>query len=208
MAYLVLLREVFSCMTPHPLTSRLLPARRNAARAAFTVVEVLIGSALVAMTIGAGAAGLLKMQEMAMESRLLTCAQTVAQNQIDRVLYQPYIPQNGAVATVLKPGGTVVASGASAMHYWDSAEETKTTGNVPANWYSTTSKTVPIFDPVASVAGEKGEIFGTVAITVVNPGLTQGGEPLNLLRVSVNVTYPWRGRDRTVTLSTQRASDL
>ena len=143
-----------------------------------------------------------------MKSRLLTCAQTVAQNQIDRVLYQAYIPQNGLVPNVLKPGGSVVASGASAMHYWNYAEEVKTTGNNPDNWYSSASKSVPIYDPDTTVAGEKGEVFGTVAIKVSNPGLTQGGDPLNVLRATVTVTYPWRGRNRTVVLSTQRTSDL
>ncbi len=171
-------------------------------------MEVMVGTAIVALTIGAGSAGLLKMQEVAMESRLLTCAQTVAQNQIDRLAYQTYIPQNGIVPDVLKPGGNPVAAGTTATHYWDFAEETKTTGNTPSKWYSTTSKNVPIFDPIASVTGEKGEVYGTVAIAVTNPNLTQGGDSLNLLRATVTVTYLWRGRQLSVALATQRSSDL
>jgi type II secretory pathway pseudopilin PulG len=70
---------------------------------------------------------------------------------------------------------------------------------------SHTTTDVPIYvDP----ADENRVIMGSITTTTADPGLSEGGTNLNLRRVTVTVSFAYRGRNYNVSLTTLRASDL
>src|SRR5437764_10706428 len=91
---------------------RTIKANRKAARAAFTLMEVVMALAVIG-TMGAGAyVGFNSLNTYAISSRLYSEAQTAAQNQIDLILSkEPFDPVNTKIPAVL--GGQVLAANAS-----------------------------------------------------------------------------------------------
>jgi len=72
---------------------RRLPGSRSEKRGGFTLVEVLAATALLGLCGGSVLWGLTMLQKHATMNRLYTQAQTICQNQIDRVLTNgPYNP--------------------------------------------------------------------------------------------------------------------
>lgn len=78
-------------------------------RCAFTIVEVLVAVAVLAL-LGTGAvAGLLSINRVVVANRLATNAQAIAQSTIDRLLSEPY-PEGSSAPPDLAPGSTVVSN--------------------------------------------------------------------------------------------------
>src|SRR4051794_27115334 len=72
----------------------------NKPTAAFTLVEVLTATVLFALVSGVVIWGLTLLEQRATANRLYTQAQTICQNQIDRVLTTgPYLPQANPAQT-------------------------------------------------------------------------------------------------------------
>ncbi len=68
----------------------------------------------------------------------------------------------------------------------------------------TQSQTIPIYtDPATGNV----VVSGTMTTTITDPGLQINGNDLNTYQATVTVTYQFRNRNYTVTMSTLRASD-
>jgi len=80
--------------------------RRFRGSAAFSLLEASVGASIVAIALGSGIVGLTTTNRHADITRLYTCANTVAQNQIDRVLCNQYIPQQNLIPPELVTGTT------------------------------------------------------------------------------------------------------
>lgn len=72
----------------------------------FSLLEVVTASAILALAIGGTIVTMTVLNHHAAVSRLNTCAQTVAKNQIDRVLNNRFIPQLDDISPELVLGTT------------------------------------------------------------------------------------------------------
>ncbi len=72
--------------------------------AGFTLLETLISLAIIAVTLGGSLITLGRFNDFARANRLVTCAQTVAQNEIDLVLNARFMPQVNDVHPILALG--------------------------------------------------------------------------------------------------------
>ncbi|MFN2541875.1 MAG: hypothetical protein ABR514_06885 [Chthoniobacterales bacterium] len=151
-----------------------------------TLAEVVMALAVIGTMGGGCYIGLNSLNAYAVSSRLYSEAQTCAQNQIDLILSkEPFDPMNNKVPAVL--GGQVLAAGTST---------TVTTPNV-----------FIYQDPVNG----KVVVSGTMTTTITNPGstMTFGGTTtnLNIYRVTVRVSYTFRGTNYSVSMDTMRTAD-
>src|SRR5207247_2984200 len=90
----------------------IMPFHTNAIRmrpgppiAGFAIVEIIFAIGIVAVLGVAATLALLQLNRMAVASRCYTGAEAIAQNQIDRILSQPY-PEAGPAPSELMPGTT------------------------------------------------------------------------------------------------------
>ena len=156
--------------------------------AAFTLVEVMVASVILALIAGSVIWGLNQLNYYASVSRLYTAAQTLAQNQIDLILTKaPFNP-----ATSQYPTPNVLQIG---TYYSDPRS--------PNTLYPA-SQSVPIYtDPSSGNA----TVMGTIATTVQDTNVAISGNSLNVRQATVTVTYTFRNKTFTVKMDTMRTSD-
>jgi len=93
-----------------PLAPNRLHCGGGHGRAGLTLVEVMVASAMIALTCTSFMFVFTQLNQMAMINRLYTGAQAVAQNQIDLISTDtPFVPAKSEIPTELTPG-TATAS--------------------------------------------------------------------------------------------------
>ena len=149
-------------------------------QAAFSLAEVMVAVGIFGIMASASIVALNQMNNRAFISRCQTGASTVAQNQIDLILSDmPFNPQKNQVPPELSVGTTTDGSA--------------------------TAPTVPIYtDPRTGGI----VIRGWMTTTIADTGTTMSGVALSVYRVSVTVTYKFRGKTYAVTMNSMRCSDI
>ena len=162
-----------------PILFQSMKLSKHLRQAAFTLAEVMVALGLFGITATAAVSAMLKMNNNASLSRLQTGASTVAQNQIDLVLSDsPFNPQKSQVPPELTIGTTSIGS--------------------------STSPTVPVYtDPKTGL-----QVLGWMDTTVADTATTLNGTALNVYQISVIVSYKFKGRLYSVSMSTLRCSDI
>ena len=149
--------------------------------AGFTLVEVLIAGALLAMLISGAVTALTQMNRSATAARLRTIALAVAQQRVDQIETTPWQDWVTRPA-ILAVDGT--------------GTRTTTENNVPLNndnYNAATSLISPYTNLDAQVLSTR-----TTVITNLPP---------RSLRAVVTVTFTYRNRPYAITLSTLRTTD-
>ena len=149
--------------------------------AGFTLVEVLIAGALLAMLISGAVTALTQMNRSATAARLRTIALAVAQQRVDQIETTPWQDWVTRPA-ILAVDGT--------------GTRTTTENNVPLNndnYNAATSLISPYTNLDAQVLSTR-----TTVITNLPP---------RSLRAVVTVTFTYRNRLMTITLNTLRTTD-
>jgi len=155
-------------------------SNRNADRLGFTLVEVLIATALLGLLAGSSIWALTQANNYASIARLYTGAETAAQNQIDLILTDgPFNPQDSPPQ--IPPSLTL---GTSAP------------------------QTVTVYSEPAGSDGQPHTVAGQMVTTVVSNNVVVQGQNLNLYSATVVVTYIYRGKTYRVQLNAMRASDV
>ena len=163
----------------YPLTkhSRISP---GGLRSGFTLIEVLVATALLGLLAGSAIWALTQANNYASIARLYTGAETAAQNQIDLILTDsPFNPQNNP--------SQIPTSLALGIH---------------------APQTVTIYSEPAGADGQTHAVTGQLVTTVTNTNLATQGQNLNLYSASVVVTYTYRSKTYRVQLNAMRASDV
>jgi prepilin-type N-terminal cleavage/methylation domain-containing protein len=156
------------------------PARRTAG---FTLIEVLVATALLGLLAGSALWALTAANNYAAVSRLYTGAETAAQNQIDLVMSDgPFNPQLGQVPPELQLG-TTIASPAPVIY----SEPNGTNGQAHTVTGTMTTSISKVADPTVTGAP---------------------GAELNLYSATVTVTFNYRGKLHSVQLNALRSSDI
>ena len=153
---------------------------------AFTLIEVLVATALLGLLAGSAIWALTQANNYASITRLYTGAETVAQNRIDRILSDgPFNPQTGQIPDVINtplsaPGGT-----------------------------ATDASPAEIYNEPSPAGGIPHIVYGQVTTSVFKVVATgKAGVDLNLYSATVVVTYNFRGKPYRVQLNAMRASDV
>jgi type II secretory pathway pseudopilin PulG len=151
---------------------------RRLRAAAFTLAEVMVAIGLFGITAAAAVEAMIRMNINAALCRLQTGASTVAQNQIDLVLSDaPFNPQYSQIPPELTVGIT--------------------------NTGSSTAPTLAVYtDPSSGM-----QVLGWMTTTVVNTNSTLNGNTLYVYRVTVVVSYYYKGRLHSVSMDTMRTAD-
>lgn len=146
--------------------------------AAFTLIEAMVAIGIFGITAAAAIAGMVRMNTNAALCRLQTGASTIAQGQIDLCLSDaPFNPQYSEVPPELTIGTT--------------------------NTGTSTAPTIAVYtDPTTSIS-----IMGWMTTTVANTNSTENGSTLYVYQVTVTVSYYYRNRLYSVTMSAMRCSD-
>ena len=149
-------------------------------QAAFSLAEVMVAVGIFGIMASVSIVALNQMNNRAFISRCQTGASTVAQNQIDLILSDmPFNPQKNQVPPELALGTTVTGTAAA--------------------------PTVPVYtDPRTGGI----VIRGWMTTTIADTGTTMNGVALSVYRVSVTVSYIFRGKTYAVTMSSMRCSDI
>ncbi len=152
---------------------------------AFTLVEVLVATALLGLLAGSSIWTLTQANNYASVTRLYTGAETVAQNRIDRILSDgPFNPQTGEIPDVIK---IPLAAGGT----------------------STDSDDPEIYNEPSPAKGIPHIVYGKLTTTITKVNATgKAGIDLNLYSATVVVTYTFRGKSYRVQLNAMRASDV
>ena len=164
-------------------------ARSEARHRGFTLVEVLVATALLGLLAGSAIWTLTQANTYSSISRLRTGAENAAQNQIDLILTDgPFKPQNTPpeIPPELQLGATCVG-----------------TGCVPPNALPGPT----IYSEPAGADGNTHSVIGTMTTTVTKL-LPFNGTELNLYTATVVVTYIYRNKTYRVQLNAIRASDV
>lgn len=183
--------------------------RRRARTAAFTLVDVVGGMAMLGLVSASIIYGLNQLNHFSMVNRLYTAAQTVAQNQIDLILTMgPYDPAQGKYPL---PENCGIASATNtilqthAPYYYDGTRTTTCPMSPNANDRKVTLYRDPMSPATAS------PIEATVKTVITDTGVTVpvGGvpTPLDLRRATVTVEYTFRNKPYSVVMETMRTSD-
>ena len=149
-------------------------------QAAFSLAEVMVAVGIFGIMASASIVALNQMNNRAFISRCQTGASTVAQNQIDLILSDmPFNPQKNQVPPELTIGTTVTGSASN--------------------------PSVPVYtDPrIGGIV-----IRGWMTTIIADTGTTINGVALSIYRVSVTVSYKFRGKTYAVTMSSMRCSDI
>jgi prepilin-type N-terminal cleavage/methylation domain-containing protein len=148
--------------------------------AGFTLIEVLVATALLGLLAGSAIWALTQANNYASIARLYTGAETAAQNQIDLILTEsPFNPQ--ADPPQIPPPLTLGTSAA---------------------------QTVTIYTEPAGAGGQTHTVTGQMITTVTANNLVTQGQNLNLYSATVVVTYTYRSKVYRVQLNAMRASDV
>ena len=158
---------------------KIMQLTRRFRQAAFTLAEVMVALGLFGITASAAISAMLRMNTNASLSRLQTGASTVAQNQIDLVLSDsPFNPQKNQIPPELTPGTT--------------------------NSGNSSSPTLAVYtDPKTGQ-----QVLGWMTTTVADTGTSLNGNALYVYKISVTVSYKYKGRPYSVNMSTLRCSDI
>ena len=144
--------------------------------AGFTLVEVLIAGALLAMLISGAVTALTQLNRSATAARLRTIALAVAQQRVDQIETTPW--QVGGTRPALLTAGTT------------------TENNVPLNNDNYNAAT-SLISPYTNLDSQ---VLSTRTTVITNL-------PPRSLRAVVTVTFTYRNRPYTITLSTLRTTD-
>ena len=182
---------------------------QRSALAAFTLVEVVAGMAMLGLVASSIIYGLNQLNHFAMVNRLYTAAQTVAQNQIDLILTMgPYDPSTGKYPVPDTCGAATSTNTilrTDAPYYYDATR----TGSCPMSLNAADRKVTLYTDPMNPSAAVA--IQATVKTTITDTGLTVpvGGvaTSLDLRRATVVVEYSFRNKPYSVVMETMRTSD-
>jgi type II secretory pathway pseudopilin PulG len=154
---------------------------RPSAKAAFSLLEVMMACGILAITAAAAIGTLVRMNHYAALSRLQTGASTVAQERIDRILEDgPFAPKDTAVPVpqVLQVGTQTVGTEAD--------------------------PTVPIYtDPETNQVS----VYGWMTSTVTKSNIDYGPWHMEVRRADVKVEYKFRGKSYSVRMTTMRCPD-
>ena len=150
----------------------------------FTLVEVLVATALLGLLAAGAIWTLNQANNYASITRLYTGAETAAQNQIDYLLADtPFNPQNGEIGSTNE-----WAVGTSAI------------------------QSVTIYTEPAGANGQTHSVTGQMVTTITkvpDPTISNApGAQLNLYTATVVVTYTYRSKNYRVQLNAMRASDV
>lgn len=176
---------------------------------AFTLLEVVVALALIALAVGSSIVALTHLNKAAQASRLYTGAQAVAQNHIDDAMNADWNSMLSAVQEPRAPlalgthyvvPNTADADNDGLIAYYDPDER-------PSFTYSTSlpsEPNVPIYeeDPISSTGIT---ILGTVR--VVTTDISPTGANYRLRQVVVDVDYNYDNRPRNVQMTTLRAAN-
>jgi len=147
---------------------------------AFTLIEVLVATALLGLLAGSAIWALTQANNYASIARLYTGAETAAQNQIDIILTDsPFNPQ--ANPPQIPPALTL---GTSAP------------------------QTVTLYGEPDGAGGQTHTVTGQMVTTVVSNNVVTQGQNLNLYSATVVITYTYRSKAYRVQLNAMRASDV
>jgi type II secretory pathway pseudopilin PulG len=158
----------------------------------------MAGVSIIGLVAGAVVLGMSQLNYYASVNRLYTCAQTLAQNQIDLILTKaPFSPSTSQYPTpnVL---GTNSDCNPTYTYYSDPT--------TPNTLYSS-ARSVPIFY-YTSGATQVNVVMGTIKTDVQAPALTVSGTSLSMRQATVTVTYTFRNKTFTVKMDTMRTSDV
>ena len=191
----------------HPSQNCSAPSR-NRRRAAFTLVELSIGVALLGIVASSVLFGLNQLNRFATVNRLYTAAQTLAQNQIDIILTMgPYDPGTGKYPVPPdcgdgSPTNTILRT--DAPYYYDPDASVGTCAMGLAE------KKVTIYrDPMDPT--NRTIVEGTIKTTIKDTGMTVnvngGPASLDLRQATVEVRYKFRNTTYTVVMETMRTAD-
>jgi prepilin-type N-terminal cleavage/methylation domain-containing protein len=161
-----------------------LSLRKGQGSLGFTLVEILVATALLGLLAGSAIWALTQANNYASIARLYTGAETAAQNQIDLILSEaPFNPQANPPQV---PG--VLTLGTSA------------------------AQTVTLYTEPGGAGGETHTVTGQMVTTVAqvaDPNIPNApGAQLNLYSATVVVTYTFRSKNYRVQLNAMRASDV
>jgi prepilin-type N-terminal cleavage/methylation domain-containing protein len=156
------------------------PIHKNPCRRGFTLVEVLIATALLGLMAGSSIWALTQANNYASIARLYTGAETAAQNQVDLILTDgPFNPQT--IPPQIPPSLTL---GTSAP------------------------QTVILYNELGGANGHTLTVTGQMVTTVVSNNVVTQSQNLNLWSATVVVTYTYRNKTYRVQLNAMRASDV
>ncbi len=181
----------------------------NSLTGAFTLVEVVVALALLALAVGTSIVSLTHINKAAQASRLYTGAQAVAQNHLDDAMNADWNSMLSAVQEPRAPlaigthyviPNTADADSDGLIAYYDPDER-------PSFSYSSTQPSqpnVPIYeeDPVT---GSGTTILGIVRVQTTN--ITPSGANYPLRQITVNVDYTYNNRPHNVQLTTLRTAN-
>jgi prepilin-type N-terminal cleavage/methylation domain-containing protein len=154
--------------------------KNSKSRTGYTLVEVLVATALLGLVAGGAIWALTQANNYASISRLYTGAETAAQNQIDYLLTDgPFNPQSNELG---------------------STSEWTLGTSAPA--------TVTIYSQPAGADGQTHAITGQMVTTVTNNTVVTKTQTLTLYSATVVVTYTFRSKNYRVQLNAMRASDV
>ena len=162
--------------------SKNLPLNRRGLQRGFTLVEVLVATAILGVLAGSVIWALVQANNYASIARLYTGAETAAQNQVDYLLADsPFNPQSNPAQL-----GTT------------------------NEWTLGTSSTedVTIYSEPAGADGQSHSVIAQRVTTVTASNLVTKGQSLNLYSATVVVTYTYRSKNYRVQLNAMRASDV
>lgn len=186
----------------------LTPLLRRRARAAFTLVEILISLAVIGTLSGGAYIGFNSINAYSVSSRLYSEAQTAAQNQIDLILsrepFDVMVTPKKIPLELMTP--TEIAALSPAL-----GTSTPSTSNVYYPYYQLNgllARDAFIYtDPNTGLVLVK----GTVTTTVTDVGNTMTLEGittnLNTRRATVTVTYTYRNTNYSVSMDSMRSAD-
>ena len=163
----------------HRSSGKILYLLKASGRRGFTLLEVLVATALLGLLAGSAIWALTQANNYASIARLYTGAETAAQNQIDLILTEgPFNPQSAQVPIVL-------------------------TLSPP----SQVETDIILYSEPNGTNGPAHTIVGTRTTTVTKVPPVNGVE-LNLYTATVVVTYTYRSKNYRVQLNAMRASDI
>lgn len=148
---------------------------------AFTLVEVLIATAVLGVLAGSAIWALVQANNYASITRLYTGAETAAQNRIDVIMTDgPFNPQSTPPEVP-----ACLALGISAP------------------------QTVTVYAEPAGAGGQPHTITGQMVTTISKINvMAKGTIPLDIYSATVVVTYTYRSKNYRVQLNAMRASDV
>ncbi len=181
--------------------------RRLPYNAAFTIVEVMIAMAILAIAIGASILALTQMNKAAQASRLYTGAQAVAQNHLDDAFnadwnslgaVAPRAPLTIGTHYVIPNTNDGDSDGLIAYYDQDEADPYSYSSTDPG------SNLVPIYeeDPITNSGVV---IMGNVRIDTTD--VAPAGATYGLRQIVVTVNYSYDRRPRQVQLTSLRSSN-